>query len=425
MENQIKPLYDLNLLILNNEAYFWDGKDYRSKFNWGKFAVAFAPYFKEIFYAVPVRTKNDDDTGVVIGGENVTFVPFPFYNSMASFVRILPKRFFDIIKIVRDSVSNSDVIFLRLPSLVAPFYLFYARRLKKPIVCNISGNILKAAAPIIKGSLKKRILARFASYGIHILTQLIVNRSLVTFTMGTELFSLYKRENNRVFPFMASLIEKDLIFEDRDDTCQYQPIRILAVIRIIPTKGIEYLIESIYYLNREGYDIQLDIVGKPDSQAYVMELKSLAAKYEIESKIMFHGYVPFGEDIFQLYRDADISVIPSLSEGLPRVIVESWAFGLPLVATRVGGIPDIVVNEANGLLVAPKSGQEIYKAIKKIIDDENLRKKLIRNGLEFAKSHTKEKQVFSMVKIMEQYLGLRLSWEVTDEKYCISQARHR
>jgi len=145
-------------------------------------------------------------------------------------------------------------------------------------------------------------------------------------------------------------------------------------------------------------------VGKSENYGYEMELKNLAATYQIKDKIIFHGYVPFGEELFNIYRNVDISVISSISEGSPRTIIESWAFGLPLVATIVGGIPDIVENKKNGLLIPPKSSQAIYQALKKIIADKSLRKKLISNGLVFAKNHTKEKQVFSMVKIMGKYL---------------------
>jgi len=165
------------------------------------------------------------------------------------------------------------------------------------------------------------------------------------------------------------------------------------------------LIESIYYLKKEGYDIELNIVGKEDSKAYINKLKGLADESDLGSRVIFHGYVPFGESLFQYYKEADICVISSLSEGSPRTILEAWSFGLPLVATKTGGIPDVVINEVNGLLISPKSSKEIYIAIKRIIEDMDLRRKLIRNGLEFAKNHTQEQQVIYTVDTIKEYLA--------------------
>ena len=405
-KNQSKDIVDQNLLILNEEPCFFDGKNYYSRFNWGQFATALSPYFGNLFYVVPVaRQKTENEKGIMIQGENVEIISLPFFDSMADFIRILPREYFKIKKIIKESVRKSDIIFLRLPSLSAFYFFFYAKRLKKPIITYIAGNILRAPGPINSGSSMAKIAASIVSYGIHIFTKVLVNNSIVAFVKGSELLRLYQNKKNRVILFITSLIKANQIFDGRNDTCQDQPIKILTVSRIIPTKGIEYLIESIYYLKKEGYDIELNIVGKEDSKAYINKLKGLADESDLGSRVIFHGYVPFGESLFQYYKEADICVISSLSEGSPRTILEAWSFGLPLVATKTGGIPDVVINEVNGLLISPKSSKEIYIAIKRIIEDMDLRRKLTRNGLEFAKNHTQEQQVIYTVDTIKEYLA--------------------
>lgn len=404
-KNIMKQFSQYTCLIFNDEPYYSDGKNYYSVFNWGRIASSLSPYMKKIFYLVPVRQKNSDDSGIEIVSDNMVFIPLPFWRSLATSLVVSLKNFFILNATIKNATKESDIIYLRLPSLIAFIFFFWAKRLHKPVVVYIGGNIITQANPAIEGFLIKRLIAKCITYIIHFFTCFVVRYSLITFAKGDELLQLYKgKHNHQVIPLVTSQISESLILKNRDDTCQKQLVRILRVSRILPSKGYEYLIEAIYLLSKEGYDVQLDIVGKSDSSVYESELKALAGNYRISDKVIFHGYVPFGESLFQLYRNADISVISSISEGSPRTIIETWAFGLPLVATTVGGITDLVKNEENGLLISPKSAEEISMAIKRIINNESLRKKLIKKGLELAEIYTEENQALFMVKTMEQYL---------------------
>lgn len=89
---------------------------------------------------------------------------------------------------------------------------------------------------------------------------------------------------------------------------------------------------------------------------------------------------------------ADVFVLPSISEGLPLVILEALATGVPVVASRVGGIPDVVINEYNGLIVEPRDVEGFAKAILRILFDDKLRKRIKEGGLETIRS-TKENEI--------------------------------
>ena len=108
--------------------------------------------------------------------------------------------------------------------------------------------------------------------------------------------------------------------------------------------------------------------------------------------VEFTGYVPFGPQLESQYRSSDIFVLPSLSEGFPRVIVEALAFGLPVVTTTVGGIQHLLRDSYDALLVEPGSPLQLAKAIKRLNDDNNLRRKLIKNGFKTALDMTAESQ---------------------------------
>ena len=98
-------------------------------------------------------------------------------------------------------------------------------------------------------------------------------------------------------------------------------------------------------------------------------------------------------------KNFDIFVLPSLKEGLPYVVLEAGLAGLPVVASSVGGIPEIIENGKEGLLVAPANQEEISIAIKKLIDDKALRENLARN------LHEKIKKEFSLEKMLKETIS--------------------
>jgi len=228
-------LLNLSLLIFNDELHFWDGEHYISKFNWGEFAIALSPNFKKVFYAVPVKKIDYSDTGIIIEKEKVTFIPLPFWHSMLNFLFRLPAIFLNLRSIIKHTIKNSDVVYLRFPSLAGFLFFLYAKKLKKPIIIYIGGNIITQANPTIEGIYLVRLTSKLIAYVIHFFTRLVVNHSLLTFVKGNELIRLYKGDFSHVVPFITSQIKDELIFNNREDTCQSQPIRILRVSQLIPS----------------------------------------------------------------------------------------------------------------------------------------------------------------------------------------------
>ena len=99
-------------------------------------------------------------------------------------------------------------------------------------------------------------------------------------------------------------------------------------------------------------------------------------------------------------KNFDIFVLPSLKEGLPYVILEAGLAGLPVIASNVGGIPEIIENGKDGLLVPPADPKELIKAIKKLIEDKTLRENLAKN------LHEKITKEFSLEKMLRETISL-------------------
>jgi len=117
--------------------------------------------------------------------------------------------------------------------------------------------------------------------------------------------------------------------------------------------------------------------------------------------ITWKGYVPYGNEIKKIYREADIFVLPSLTEGIPKVIYEALAFGVPIVSTDVGGIPDIIKHNHNGILIKPGSKDEIIAAVESLLERPDFEKRLIENGLNAAVNFTIESARQKILKSMD------------------------
>jgi glycosyltransferase involved in cell wall biosynthesis len=98
-------------------------------------------------------------------------------------------------------------------------------------------------------------------------------------------------------------------------------------------------------------------------------------------------------------QQADVFILPSLSEGLPNVILEAMACGLPIVASRIGGIPDIIINETNGYLVEVKDTDAIAHKIMLLLQDGPLRKKISDNNRNLVKNYAWDNIIFELEKI--------------------------
>jgi glycosyltransferase involved in cell wall biosynthesis len=140
--------------------------------------------------------------------------------------------------------------------------------------------------------------------------------------------------------------------------------RLLAVGGLVPIKGVPRLLAALRDLAARGRHFRLDLVGDgPEREAY----ERLSADLGISDAVEFHGGRP-RERVAELMRAADLLVQPSDSETLSCVVLEAQVSGLPVVASRVGGIPE-VVPEGAGVLVEPGDATALAAGIEAALDD--------------------------------------------------------
>lgn len=135
----------------------------------------------------------------------------------------------------------------------------------------------------------------------------------------------------------------------------------------------------------------------------IKELNQLINNLRLEQKIEYHGWVS-GSEKEMLLSMADIYVLPSYNEGLPISVLEAMSYGMPIISSPVGGIPEVVINDYNGILVEPGNIIEISDAIKKIIMNKDKLKNMGINSLDLVKPYLPNQVECSLIKLYKEVL---------------------
>ncbi|MDY6950920.1 MAG: glycosyltransferase [Thermodesulfobacteriota bacterium] len=242
----------------------------------------------------------------------------------------------------------------------------------------------------------------------------------LTFTVGREMYDAYSKGGRRVYQMAVSLVSE----QDIDDTFRtvtvglHAPVRLLSVGRLDPEKGLPLLIAAVEELVRvRRRDVVLWIVGKGLKGMEEWRLRQDVERRHLTNRVRFLGYVPHGEELFRIYRESDVFVLPSLTgEGIPQTLFEAMACGIPVIASRVAGIPSAVVNGKSGLLIRPGSSGQLCDAVERLIGDAELRKSLIRRGFDTARKHTLDAERDRMIARIEAWLEERKKKETVAKR---------
>jgi glycosyltransferase involved in cell wall biosynthesis len=167
---------------------------------------------------------------------------------------------------------------------------------------------------------------------------------------------------------------------------------ILFVGRFSEEKGLRYLIEAIPKVITVHPRVQFMFVG--EDCGVKNELIELADELEVKNRILFLKPL-FGSELAKIYRTSTLFVLPSLYETFGLVVLEAMASGLPVVATKAGGVETIVENGYNGLLVPPKNPSALAESIVTLLSKKPLYNRLRKQGIETSK-------LYSWSKIAEQ-----------------------
>ncbi len=397
---------------------FWRGADGTLREPEGSFARyvdSLAPYFDEISLCVPLL-ESPAGEGTPIRSTNVTVAPLPAFDGPLQFYRRLATVLPRLVRWAR----RIDVVHCRVPSPAAAFAFAIGRLLDRPAFILIVGD-LRALLPTLPYRGIKRALWRWYTAFEERNIQWMADRAL-TFANGAALTAKHTRADRPVIETITTTIgERDIA--TREDTCLNRAVRLMSVSRIDPRKGLRVLPQAVRLLVDAGLDVTLDIVGpvvgspgRDEQTAIVAD----AERFAVADRVRLVGIVPL-DRLLPMYADYDLFVLPTLpGEGVPRVLLEAMSAGVPIVTTRVAGIPSLITHEANGLLVetaaAPNGPpyeyqalpEEIAGAVARIIRDADLRRALIANGYRTARTYTLETQAARIAAMVSSQLHVAL-----------------
>jgi colanic acid/amylovoran biosynthesis glycosyltransferase len=169
-----------------------------------------------------------------------------------------------------------------------------------------------------------------------------------------------------------------------------ESLKVLICARLAPKKGHHVLFDAVAKFSKfTKWKIQLIVVGEGPLKHPLM---SLAENLNIQHLVTFRGHIPYAsKQLEDEYRNADIFILPSVTsfrekEGIPGTLIEAMASGLPVVSTRHAGIPEVITDRVNGLLVNENDMEGIVKALIELSNDPILRSSLGREAASTAAS---------------------------------------
>lgn len=154
--------------------------------------------------------------------------------------------------------------------------------------------------------------------------------------------------------------------------------RLLYIGRLVPEKGQTVLFEAVARLAERGRTVRLTLAGEGEIRP---RLEQLAAELGIADRVEFLGAVG-QDDLHALYAGASVFCLPSFAEGVPVVLMEAMAMEVPVITTKIAGIPELVEDGRTGLLVAPGRADELADALERLLADPALAARLGRQGRE-------------------------------------------
>jgi glycosyltransferase involved in cell wall biosynthesis len=344
-----------------------------------QFPYAFFTRYLEVFDQVLVFARVKMTDTIVPGwrrtdGPGVSFIEMPFYLGPWDFCRQLAQ----IRRVAMRAVAMADAIILRVPSAIAPSIGRMLGRNQRPYALEVLGDPFDAFAP---GSIDHPLRPFFRRYFSRQLAQQCAGASAVAYVTQGALQRRYPPKSNAYCSSYSDVqLESDgFVLQARSRTQFRLPVKMLMVGTLAQLyKAPDVLIDATAACIRQGLDLRLALVG--DGQCRV-ELEARAARLGLGERVRFLGELPAGEPVRAQLDQADLFVLPSRQEGLPRAMIEAMARGLPCIGSAVGGVPELLPAED---LVSPGNARALAVKIHEIVTNPTRMETMSRRNLEKA-----------------------------------------
>jgi glycosyltransferase involved in cell wall biosynthesis len=331
--------------------------------------------------------------------ESVRFVALPHYPSVRD-IGALVRALGGSRSVFTSELASLDAVWLFGPHPLAILFARAARRRGVPVFLGIRQDFVRYIGNRLPGRAWKWAvpLARGLDRAFRWLS-----RSCPTVVVGDELRRTYAAAGGEVVASGFSLVrETDVVTLDEALERSWDgDLRLLSVGRIEPEKNPLLLPDVLAQLRAADPRWRLTVVG---SGSLEERLRARVEQLGLAGVVELAGYVPLGDELWRRYREANAFLHVSLTEGLPQVLFEAHASGLPVVATDVGGVRAALGGGSSGLLVPPRDAAAAAAAVDSLGRDPDLRRSLVEQGLQVARRETLDAQLDRLVEFFRSYL---------------------
>jgi glycosyltransferase involved in cell wall biosynthesis len=350
-----------------------------------RFVLALRPHFDRL--VLIGRVDPEPGRGPYAVPDKVEVAPLPHYASLGDTTGIL-STLPATLRAIWGSLGRVDAVWVigPVPTSIPVAVLGLAR--KKRVVLGVRRDLPRYVSHRLGG--RRWAPALVAAYVLEALFRLLARR-IPTVAVGADLARLYSGGKAPVLELAVSLVsEADVLTlsEGKQNPEAGHPVELLSVGRLDPEKAPENLLKALALLEERAKGrYRLTIVGDGQLEN---ELRADADRFG--DAVRFRGHVANGPDLFELYRASDVFVHVARTEGLPQVLTEAQASGLPIVATDVGGVRAGLGGGTEALLVPPDDPEALAAAIARLASDSDLRADFRELGIVKARTLTLERQ---------------------------------
>lgn len=283
-------------------------------------------------------------------------------------------------------IKENDInhVQIRIPSFFSLPLYNCIRKLPVVKTTYIAGDVSQSISFIFnKVPFVKRI-AKFLEK-----QQYRIIRETIVVTTGPVLKEKYRFLNSNIHSFFSTT-HNDVKIKNVEKV-HSSNFRIVFLGRVDPAKRVEDLLKACAILKENNYQFVLNVIG---DGPHLHKIRNLAAELQIETNINFRGYIGERDRIDEIFLDSDVIVLPSLTEGTPKVLPEAMSRGvIPIAIKNVGSNNFIIENGINGFLVSSLSPELIFESFKFLIENPGEKIRFIERAYQYAKERTAESEI--------------------------------
>jgi glycosyltransferase involved in cell wall biosynthesis len=340
------------------------------------------------------RTVSSTENAEYVMPREVTLVRLPHYSSLQRFFEVLP-TVGGTMRAFWRGLDNVETLWIFGPHPFAVLLTIMATLRRRAVVLGVRQHSVRLYEARVSGWRRVPSLAAVRALDR---AYRLFGRWLKVTVQGAELAEHYAAHRRSVLLMTESVVRaRDLVHgvPERDWSSR---IELLTVGRLETEKNPLLLVEALARLDRKRPGrYHLTWIGRGPLEDAMMQR---ARELGVDRLIELHGYVPFDAGLLDFYRRAHAFVHVSLSEGMPKVLIEALASATPIVATDVGGVRAALGGGRAGVLVPPADLEALVDAVERIADDPALRQQLVAHGSELAEELTLESQAAQVVRFI-------------------------